>query len=342
MHRRQFLKAAAVTMAGPAMVGATNKSGLRNPIFKAGDRSYECLHDCFQLPSHLQWQTSHGICFDAAGHAYVIMMGLGRTPVDTIHVFDSKGQYVRSFGKEFHPGGHGIDVRKEGSEEFLYVCDMAHNQVVKISLRGEPVWKLDLPQEAKVYTGNKKYKPTNVAFAADGGFFIGDGYGSHYIHQYTADAKYVKTFGGGGGAALGQLKTPHGLWFDPRPGRQGLLAIADRENGRIVYHAPSGEAIGVVPGFERPCNVDYHDELCVVPELNCRVTLLGKNNEVLARFGEEPGWKEEVAKKKLRNDPKAWPAGRFIHPHDATFDRQGNIYVVEWVETGRITKLRLM
>src|SRR5205085_1081379 len=130
-------------------------------------------------------------------------------------------------------GGHGIDVRKEGGEEFLYVCDIAHHQVIKTSLRGEQVWKLDLPQEAKVYGPKKPYTPTNVAFSPDGGFFIGDGYGSHYIHQYTPNAKYVHTFGGGG-TAVGQLKTPHGLWFDPRPGRQGLLAVADRENGRIV------------------------------------------------------------------------------------------------------------
>jgi hypothetical protein len=341
MHRREFLKAAAVGVAGPAIVGAASKSGRENPIFKAGDRSYECIHDCFTLPSSQTWQTSHGICFDAAGQAYVIMQGSGKTPVDTIHVFDPKGQYVRSFGKEYHPGGHGIDVRKEGSEEFLYICDMAHNQVFKTNLHGERVWKLDLPQEAKVYPNNKGYKPTNVAFTSDGGFYIGDGYGSHYIHQYTADAKYVKTFGGAG-STLGKLKTPHGLWIDPRPGRQGLLAVADRENGRIVYYAPTGEAIGLIPDLLRPCNVDYFGDLCVVPELNSRVTLLGKNNEVLARFGEEKGWNEEVTKKKMRNNPKTCPAGKFLHPHDATFDGQGNIYIVEWVETARITKLRLV
>jgi len=28
-------------------------------------------------------------------------------------------------------------------------------------------------------------------------------------------------------------------------------------------------------------------------------------------------------------------AGKFVHPHDACFDKDGNIYVVEWVSTGR-------
>ena len=30
----------------------------------------------------------------------------------------------------------------------------------------------------------------------------------------------------------------------------------------------------------------------------------------------------------------------FLHPHDACFDAEGNIFVAEWVNTGRVTKLR--
>ena len=32
--------------------------------------------------------------------------------------------------------------------------------------------------------------------------------------------------------------------------------------------------------------------------------------------------------------------GRFIHPHDACYDRDGNVFVVEWVPTGRVSKLK--
>ena len=42
----------------------------------------------------------------------------------------------------------------------------------------------------------------------------------------------------------------------------------------------------------------------------------------------------------MRTKPETWQDGRFIHPHDACFDRDGNIFVVEWVSTGRVTKLR--
>ena len=32
--------------------------------------------------------------------------------------------------------------------------------------------------------------------------------------------------------------------------------------------------------------------------------------------------------------------GKFVAPHGACFDHAGNIFVVEWVEVGRVTKLR--
>ncbi|PYV80668.1 MAG: hypothetical protein DMG93_18305 [Acidobacteria bacterium] len=32
--------------------------------------------------------------------------------------------------------------------------------------------------------------------------------------------------------------------------------------------------------------------------------------------------------------------GRFVCPHGACFDHEGNVFVVEWVEAGRVTKLR--
>ena len=32
--------------------------------------------------------------------------------------------------------------------------------------------------------------------------------------------------------------------------------------------------------------------------------------------------------------------GKFVCPHGACFDHAGNIYVVEWVEVGRVSRLR--
>ena len=42
----------------------------------------------------------------------------------------------------------------------------------------------------------------------------------------------------------------------------------------------------------------------------------------------------------MRSQRPQWKPGKFVHPHDACFDKAGNIFVAEWVVTGRVTKLK--
>jgi hypothetical protein len=202
MRRRDFLKqstaAALAGSAAPVILGASEKSGTKNPIIGDGDYRYECIHNWGELPRHIRWETTHGVTIDDDGFIYIKHQGLGRTAMDTIVVFDPKGKYVRSFGKSYYPGGHGIDIRKEDGEQFLYLCDISHCQVIKTNLKGEEVWKFGTPKEPGVYDEKHVFRPTNVAFAPDGGFYVGDGYGSHYIHQYDKNAHWVRTWGGEG------------------------------------------------------------------------------------------------------------------------------------------------
>ena len=78
----------------------------------------------------------------------------------------------------------------------------------------------------------------------------------------------------------------------------------------------------------------------IVPDLFGRVTLLDKQNQVIDHLGDDS---ERIVADKafaIRSDPSKWISGKFVHPHDACFDHDGNILVAEWVSTGRITKLR--
>src|SRR5262245_8825065 len=132
MRRRTFLQTAAAgatALTAPAILKATDKSGKKNPIIGQGEYRYECIHDWGHLPNRLRWETTHGVTIDEAGLVYIKHQGHGKSPMDTVIVFDGQGKFVRSFGKEYYPGGHGIDIRKEGNEEFLYLSDIAHVQV---------------------------------------------------------------------------------------------------------------------------------------------------------------------------------------------------------------------
>ena len=221
----------------------------KNPVIGKGEHRYECFHGWGEVPSSIHWFETHGVAVDKAGFIYIKHRAGDQKPKspdeaqDTIVVFDPEGKFVRSFGKEYHGGGHGIDIREENGQEFLYLsCMMPVNLVVKTDLKGEVVWIKEAPTEPHVYDKpGTPFSPTNVAFAPDGGFYVGDGYGSNYIHQYDKDAKWVRTFGGTGDGP-GQFKTPHGLWLDNRPGREPQLVVADRANARLQYLTLDGQA----------------------------------------------------------------------------------------------------
>jgi hypothetical protein len=343
--RRTFLRAAGaaafVAAAAPA-IHASDKAESRLPVIGDGEHTYECIHGWGKLPDSVVWGETHGVAIDEAGLVYIKHRSRAPEPVDAVVVFDPDGNCVRSFGKEYHQGGHGIDIRKENGQEFLYLADVFHKKVVKTDLLGEHVWEMTYPQEAGVYASDEKYSPTNVAFAPDGGFYIGDGYGSHYIHQYDANAKWVRTWGGEG-TDPGKMRTPHGLWLDNRPGREPRLVVADRANARLQYFTLDGQFIEIVNGVSFPAHFDIRGSELLVPDLHARVTIMDIDNQVVTHLGYDQAWTDTVlngGKFPVRGDTAQWQPGRFIHPHDACWDRDGNIFVAEWVPTGRVTKLR--
>jgi hypothetical protein len=78
----------------------------------------------------------------------------------------------------------------------------------------------------------------------------------------------------------------------------------------------------------------------LVPDLHARVSLFGKDDKVIAHLGEDADWRKKVLGEGIRTKPKEWVAGKFVHPHDAAFDKDGNILVVEWVAGGRVSFLK--
>jgi hypothetical protein len=345
MRRRDFLTktaaAGAALAAGPLFLNAADKAGSKNAVIGEGEYRYECLHNWGELPASIQWQTTHGVAVDAEGLIYLTHQGYGKDVMDTVVVFDPKGKFVRSFGKQWHGGGHGIDVRKDGGEEFLYLSHMTEKgPAVKATLNGEVVWKKETPPEPGVYNDKNKYRPTNIAFAPDGGFYVADGYGSHYIHQYDKDGKWVRTWGGYG-QQPGKMSTPHGIWLDDRPGRQPSLVVADRANARLQYFALDGKHLGFVHDVLFPAHFDIRGDVLLVPDLHARVSLFDKDNAPIVHLGDDLAWRKRALQGfKMRTTPQEWQAGKFVHPHDACFDKDGNVYVVEWVQTGRVSLLR--
>jgi hypothetical protein len=348
--RREFLSATAVA---PLLLGVTDKAGTKAPVLGQGAFTYEAIHDWGELPASIKWGNTHGVIEDAQRHIYVHhTVHATSDSADTIVVFDRKGKFVRSWGKEFRGVAHGLHLRKEGRDEFLYLTVNATNPkltpqpamqavVLKTTLTGEIVWKIQGPPDIEAYRAGadgapKPYNPTNLAIAPNGDVYVGDGYGSYYINQYTSKGEYIRTFGGRG-AEAGQLREPHGVWVDER-GDKPVLVVADRRNNRLQRFTLEGTHLDFVPGFRLPCHFHEHKGTVVIPDLHGRVTLIDARNTIVEHLGDSnaPDWNNP-----LRREPRdRFIPGQFICPHGAAFDRDGNIFVVEWVEVGRVTKLR--
>ncbi len=355
ISRRRFLAATALAAVAAPRVLTAQKTE-KQLVIGTGAHRYEVLHNWAQLPDRYSWQTTHNVAVDRDGLLYVIHEGrenLQEHP--SIFVFDGQGKFMRAFGQQFQGGGHGLEVRTEGTDQFLYVTGYQQlKNFAKLTLRGELVWERRAPMESALYPkgedsapkkrwGRDAFMPTNYAFLPDGGFFVADGYGSYRIHRYDKDGKWLSMFGEPG-KGPGQFNTPHGIWSDQRGGRDASVVVADRANKRLQWFTLEGKHLKTLDGFILPANIDSHENVLLVPDLSARITLLDKDDQVIAHLGEDPEWRAQVTKdgNKLRRNEKGegWVPGKFLHPHDACFDSAGNIYVAEWVHTGRITKLR--
>lgn len=342
VSRRAFLKAvgagALATTLAPALLErfaaqAAEAPASQNPhVLGTGEHVYEVVPDWGTLPDGVHYGYTHGVIEDAQGRIFIH----NQSP-DAMILFDPDGKFIKSWGKEFQQGAHGLQLRKEGNEEFLYLADYARHIVVKTTLDGEVVWTLEYPKEPGVYQKADQYKPTNVAFGPNGDFYIADGYGLGYIHQYNQKAGYIRTWGGGGDAP-GKMNCPHGIWLDTR-GEQPALVVADRENHRLQYFTLDGQHIRFVTDeLRRPCHFSQRGTDLLVPDLHGRVTIFDKDNKLITHLGDSPdiwktaGWPNLPREK--------WVPGRFSSPHAAIWDSHGNIYVVEWINVGRVTKLR--
>ena len=78
----------------------------------------------------------------------------------------------------------------------------------------------------------------------------------------------------------------------------------------------------------------------VIPDLWSKVVILDGANKVVAHLGNGDYLAQQDWRKAREQSRDTFIPGRFLGPHGACFDHEGNIFVVEWVEVGRVTKLR--
>jgi hypothetical protein len=343
ISRRGFMSGVAGTTAAAACwPAARGADAAAAPIILGeGEHRYRCVHDWGQLPNSILYGLTHGVAVDKGGNVYVLHTSRKNSPnKDTVVVFDRAGRFLRSWGAEYFGTAHGFDLIVEEGKELFYITDMARG-LFKTTLEGKVIWHVAKPP---FYEGRKelKYTPTNVAVAPNGDVYFADGYGSWFIHHLDKDGNYKRTFGGPG-EGKGATIHPHGLYVDVR-GKEPLVVVAENDPkgqkpGRLHAFNLDCEHHSILPTTVRsPRHFDRRENLVVIPDLDAVVTLIDEENRVVAQLGDGYTTHAEVRALRTKGREK-FKAGKFICPHDAAFDADGSIYVSEWVDVGRVTKL---
>jgi hypothetical protein len=341
--RRTILKSAAAgaiaaAAGAPLIMTSHTKAQTKQRIYGRDAHTYEVIDNWAQRPDSKPWGDTHMVQEVEDGRIFICHNG-----PDSVHVYDPDGKFIAAWGGEMKGTAHGMDLRKEVNEEFLYFAPTGMHKVFKTNLKGEKVFELGYPKDAKnskgepCYVDEKKYVPTFIAFAPGGDFYVTDGYGSSYVHRYNIKGEYISTFGGKGNGE-GQLDCPHGIYCDTRDPANPVILVADRSNHRLQWFTLDGQFIKIVTDELRdPCHFDQQGTDILIPDLNGRVTIFDKDNKLITHLGDNP----DVAKRRNHGVPKdQLTAGDFCTPHGAIWDRAGNIYVAEWLPYGRVTKLR--
>lgn len=301
-----------------------------------GEATYESVADWCKLPEGQDTlgATHGGIVVDAAGLVYFSMDG----GPDGILVYDAHGNRVRGIAPGM-TGIHGMTIREEDGEQFIYAAHLAGSRIVKLDLDGSVVWSIDgPPMESGKYDNPGQYKPTSVAVAPNGDIFVADGYGTNWIHQYNADREYIRSFGGPGNEP-GKFQTCHGIAIDDRDDEPKLL-VADRENRRLQHFDLEGNFLAVITeGLRRPCSMSIRGDRIAVAELAGRVAVIDGTNEVISTLGDNPNNSQRA---NFNVPPEQWKEGVFTAPHGVSYDADGNLYVMDWNRSGRVSRLNLV
>lgn len=294
-----------------------------------GMHLYETVPGWGAMPNgELLGPTHGGVAVSKTGDVYV-----STNNPRSICVFSQDGKFLRSLPAEFE-GVHSLSIREEDGVEYLYGAHVVKQRVIKLTLDGQLVLKIEDTPEQPIEGTFKGV--TAVAVTPDGRIIAAVGYGSNIIHIFSPEGKLLKSFGSKG-TSLEQFQVAHGVALDTRFDEPRLL-FADRENRRLKHYDLEGNFLGVFStNLRRPCAMSFHGDYVAVAELEARVTIIDKTGAPIAFLGDNPE-KEEWANYKVALEDV--PAGIFSAPHGLSFDPDGNLYIQDWNSSGRVTKLR--
>ena len=191
---------------------------------------------------------------------------------DVIHVLDSSGNPIASFGggNLYIPTGVAVD-----SSDNIYVADTGHDLVKKFSPAGTLLQTFGSGTGAAegYFTG-----PMGIAVNRTGYVYVTDT-GNNRIEVFKPDGGFLGSFGSTGSGS-GQFNSPIGIAIDSL----GNVYVADTGNDRIEKFTPAGtflESFGSGPGI---AGNQFDGPIGIAVDTSNGIYVADSNNDRISKF----------------------------------------------------------
>ena len=294
---------------------ATTMAADRTAANQDGKKTTPCQYEYVKwptIPAGLEITGANGIDTDSKGRIYA-----AAGVENPILVFSPEGKLLDAWGKGIIKNKHAVRIYNDK----VYVCDTDLHQVYEFTTDGKLLRSFGT--RGKAGTGPNEFnKPTCLAIAANGDFYITDGYGNSRVVCLDPTGKF-KFEWGKKGSGPGEFNPPHDIVID----KDQKIYIADRENNRVQIFDLKGKFLKQWKNVGTPYGLELipgePQKMLVTdgnPDGPHRVLIVDLDGKILTAFG-----------------TKGSKPGQLDVPHSIAIDKDGNLYISE-VANKRISK----
>ena len=255
---------------------------------KTDKYDYELIQSWGTLPDGMTFGTVSSVAADSQNRVYVYQR---KDP--PIVVLDSDGNYLNSWGISAFNLPHGFCI----VDDVIYLTDREDSVCLKYTLDGKPLMVLgdrgihsdtgcEEPGELVPRAAGPFNYPSEMYPSPSGDLYVSDGYRNSRVHRFSAEGRYITSWGTPGKGGPGEFHLPHSLLID----EEGLVYVCDRENNRIQVFTPEGEFITMWTDMTRPNDIsqsvdgDFYIAESTFEGSTPRITVRDKEGEILSSW----------------------------------------------------------
>jgi DNA-binding beta-propeller fold protein YncE len=273
---------------------------------------HKLVSDWAQLPRTWNFGEASGVDVDKNDNVWAFNRGKRQ-----IIQFDRNGKMLQAWEDMPIRSAHGIRVGPDGN---IWALDVAGHTLFTFNTEGRILQVIGGVggQAGTMESKDAFNRPTGIAFAANGDYYVSDGYVNSRVVLFGRDGIFKKQWGAKG-TADGEFNLVHDVAIDAKR----RVYVADRENWRVQVFDADGKFLAKWTDVGSPWGLYYaakENAIYMCDGYTNRIVKLNLDGQilgVLGSYGKAPGKLDFV--------------------HNITVDSRGDIYVAE-IKNWRIQK----